>query len=203
MKNKKISRIALVCWLSAFFFISVQKATASPLAGVWDNYTLGTHGEWQLLYQNSTDFVSATIDFDGDFLGNGSDPESLTLSGSKNAEGLAKFKVIDHESFGDVAGFINKNGKIMLSAYNLPDADIESVRLRGNISATDFTFTHDIEFESGETTYGVILHGTVLIDDPITIIPPSEVPIPASIWLLISSLGTLFSFARHNKKQNT
>lgn len=202
MKNKNFSTIVLLCWFSVFLLFSISKASASPLEGVWDNYTLGTHGEWQLLYQNTTDFVSTTIDFDGDFLGNGSDPDALTLTGPKNAEGLASISASNHASFGDVAGSIDQDGNIFLLATNFPDTDIKSMNLTGVISATDFTFSHDIEFESGEVTYGVTTT-LVIFDDPITISSPSEVPLPASIWLLISSLGVLFSFGRRDRKQAT
>lgn len=101
MKNKKSHYgLLLSLLLHGIATLAPISAVASiQLEGVWDDYTSGAHGVWELTSQTS----SADALFWIDFLGNGSEPEPLSLSGYTDASVTAFLNTAAHQTFGDVS----------------------------------------------------------------------------------------------------
>lgn len=145
MKNKYLQILLMVCGLVTLLPASSQANTV--LDGVWDNYTLGTTGTWHLSYQQNAEQTLFAIDFDGDFLGNGFDPEVLELVGRTQVKGGTALRAENHSVFGDVSAKISSKGKFKFRASDVPDFQVASVDLRGQLTETSFIFSNDIKFE--------------------------------------------------------
>lgn len=118
MKSKYLKKLLMVCGLVTL--LPVTSLANTVLDGVWDNYTLGTSGAWHLSYQKNAEQTSFAIDFDGDFLGNGYDPEVLELVGRTQANGGTALRAEGHSVFGDVSAKINSKGKFKFRASDVP-----------------------------------------------------------------------------------
>jgi len=214
MNNIFLRKLLLACGL--VFLLPVTANANIILNGVWDNYTLGTTGDWYLNYQRNDQQTAFSIDFNGDFLGNGVEPDVLNLIGATKQKGSTQLHAVGHNVFGDVRAKINQRGKLKFLAENVPGGLIESVALKGMLTETDFNFLHHITFEDNSFSSGVtLINYSVTIDTMSPYMPTTTsglyietdyretpyatltaVPLPSTFLLFFSGLGLLFTKKR-------
>lgn len=230
MKNKKSHYGLLLSLLlhGIAALVPVSAVAAIQLEGVWDDYASGTHGVWELTYQTSSADALFRIDFDGDFLGNGSDPEPLSLSGYTDASGTAFLNTVAHQTFGDVSATLSSQGVLQLNAGRFPDSSINALNLEGILTDTGFDFSYDVSRRSGVVSYGLFMTEFVfdvsgdwsdvdVLDDwtltanntplqsravgmPHIDNTPSQIPLPGAFVLLVSGLAVLLTIKRDENR---
>jgi len=194
-------------------FPTTINANSIVLDGHWDNYNLGTGGDWYLSYQSNSEQTWLSLDFDGDFLGIGIDPGALNFSGVTKEEGNTLLNVVGHSLFGDVSATINPLGEFELSANDVPGPVIQSVDLTAQLSSDNFDFLYDIYFEeelllltpnptytSGLITYieqnPSATHTSGLYQETWTRVVPIYVPLPNALLLFLSGFSLFFKYSK-------
>jgi len=211
MNNIFLRKLLLACGL--VFLLPVTANANIILNGVWDNYTLGTTGDWYLNYQRNDQQTVFSIDFNGDFLGNGIEPDVLNLAGTTKENEITSLQAFGHNAFGDVTAEISQPGLFKFMANDVPGNSIRSVSLEGQLTETDFYFLHDITFEDNSFSSGVtLINYSVTIDTMSQYMPTTTsglyietdyretpdailtaVPLPGTFLLFFSGLGLLFT----------
>ncbi len=206
------------------FLMSFSVQANYVLSGVWENYSLGSSGTWDLSYETRPplDELKKTsaglnilpeawmwfgserleIDLHGDFFGNGVEPAPLVFYGNKKNEGIEFNLVLSrHYQFGDVEADLESNGDFNITATPLFD-NIDAFILNGILTPENFTFTHSFEYSNGTQTYGAILtavnieieYRDAYVPTPFSI--DTYVPIPPSILLFMSAISGLLLRSR-------
>jgi len=201
MNIKDLKVLLLVSSVIALF--PTMTSANVVLNGHWDNYTLGTGGEWYLSYEKNAEETLFSLDFNGDFLGNGIDPDALIFSGVTKKKGNTTFNIVGHNDFGDVTAKINQTGQFKFKASDVPSSIIESVVLKGQLTEDSFDFLYDVYFEEGALLAPVFQmpdlepHSSGLIMTMDVLQPElASVPLPSTFLLFLSSLGLVLKYRK-------
>ena len=213
MKYGLFKIVVMMSGMLALFPTTIN-ANSIVLDGHWDNFNLGTGGEWYLSYQRNSEQTLLSLDFDGDFLGVGVDPDALNFSGETNDEGSTTLSIEGHSSFGDVLANINQQGAFEFRANDMPVSIVQSIVLKGAITSDSFDFLYDLYFEeepllfTPNPTYtsGLIsyieqnpgsTHTSGSLELTAWVGPlPTIVPLPNALLLFLSGLGLVFKYRK-------
>lgn len=127
--------------------------------GTWTNTTFGSTGPASLELRIDPTAGTATVDseFEGDLFGNGS-KEPRRITGTVQLGDPSAVVTTQTKAFGAVTGRLDESLAIVLTAPDVPEANVRSFELTGRLRSdnTGFDATFTIVHRDGSTSSGTV-----------------------------------------------